>query len=458
MYKKNNAKQRTVWAVLLTLLMVLSSLAISVPAARADGLTINSFTPAGDLISEDSSEVNYQINEQVDPDNVHFTWNFSNGMDSNFESNIEKIVLNNKNSGQEIHLARTISSAWDGTTVSTQDFMYTKTGGGDGSGGVRCVELILQSTSLEAGTDYTIVLAGSIAANNGNTLEKTYSWNFTTIGTAADSQCPTWQVDSVLIANPASTEAVLEWPAAQDNTAITGYKIYQGMLELALVGADTLTYTVSGLTPATSHNFKIEAGDANGNWSNDGPAVAVMTEALPVSTPPADSSPTDIAGHWAENNIKTLMGMGAMNGYADGTFKPNNKITRAEFATILVKALDLEAGDEMVFSDTANHWAREYISIAAANGIINGYSVQKFGPDDSITREQMAAMIGRARQLQAGEAGINFIDEQQISAWAREAVQQVSSNLIMSGYEDHTFRPAAYTSRAEAAKTICQIL
>jgi hypothetical protein len=61
---------------------------------------------------------------------------------------------------------------------------------------------------------------------------------------------------------------------------------------------------------------------------------------------------TDIAGHWAESNIKKLVSLGAISGYPDGTFRPNNNITRAEFVTVLVKAFQIEGQGGKVFVDT----------------------------------------------------------------------------------------------------------
>ncbi|MDF9407889.1 S-layer homology domain-containing protein [Pelotomaculum isophthalicicum JI] len=105
---------------------------------------------------------------------------------------------------------------------------------------------------------------------------------------------------------------------------------------------------------------------------------------------------TDIAGHWAKDNINKLVALGAISGYPDGTFKPDNQITRAEFATVLVKAFKLQQQSGKVFGDTAGHWAKDYVATAAANGVVNGYDATTFGPDDPVTREQIAAMIVRA--------------------------------------------------------------
>ncbi|MEN6350063.1 MAG: S-layer homology domain-containing protein, partial [Syntrophomonas sp.] len=127
---------------------------------------------------------------------------------------------------------------------------------------------------------------------------------------------------------------------------------------------------------------------------------------------------------------------------------------RAEFATMLVKAFQLSPAGGKVFDDTANHWARDNISTAAAHGILNGYGQNLCGPDDLITREQMAVMIVKAAGFKQNAGGKNFADASQISSWAREAVAISAEKQIINGYPDNTFQPLNSASRAEAATVI----
>lgn len=92
------------------------------------------------------------------------------------------------------------------------------------------------------------------------------------------------------------------------------------------------------------------------------------------------------------------------------------------------------------------------------NSIISGYSETEFGPDDPITREQMAVMIVKAAQLSAGVSGKTFADSDSISEWAREAVNVATGNKIINGYSDNTFRPKGNTTRTEAAVVLSQSL
>ncbi|MEL7566951.1 MAG: S-layer homology domain-containing protein [Dehalobacterium sp.] len=165
----------------------------------------------------------------------------------------------------------------------------------------------------------------------------------------------------------------------------------------------------------------------------------------------------DIAGHWAEDYIKRLVSLEAINGYPDGSFKPNGRITRAEFATVLVKAFQLELQQSENFEDTTGHWAENYISTAVSHGIARGYSVG-FGPDDPVTREQMAVMIAEGVNLTFQAQETNFTDSEKISSWAWEAVTAVTEKGIMKGYPNNTFQPQGYGTRAEAVTVILKAL
>lgn len=168
--------------------------------------------------------------------------------------------------------------------------------------------------------------------------------------------------------------------------------------------------------------------------------------------------PSDIAGHWAETGIEQLVDQGHIAGYPDGTFRPDASITRAEFTTLIVKAFGLEAKTEKVFSDTKEHWARDFIAAAAANRIVSGYDNQEFGPDEMITREQMAVMIVQAIQAKPAAGEITYQDGESIPPWATGWIAAAVNNNLMSGYPDNTFRPQANASRAEAATVINKAL
>ncbi|MGI6307778.1 MAG: S-layer homology domain-containing protein [Dethiobacteria bacterium] len=226
--------------------------------------------------------------------------------------------------------------------------------------------------------------------------------------------------------------------------------------EIALYYYDSAAKTWTKLD-----NIKVdwEKGTVSGeiNHFTKFAVIAVTPEEVPP-VPPVLPALTDIAGHWAEANIKALVVKDAITGYPDQTFKPNNNITRAEFATVLVKAFELESKTGKVFNDTAGHWAKDAIATAAGHGIVNGYSDTTFGPNDNITREQMAVMIVKAAQLAETTDVPAFNDCSKIADWAQQAVAAASASGIINGYPDNTFRPQGQATRAEAATVIVKAL
>ena len=193
-------------------------------------------------------------------------------------------------------------------------------------------------------------------------------------------------------------------------------------------------------------------------------AVLAKAKVQPETKPTLESEqPTarvfnDLHGHWAEEAIGRLAAAGIIEGYPDGSFKPEQNITRAELAAMIVKAWGLPAGDSKIFADTAGHWAQGVVSTAYAAGIISGYDEQKFGPNDPVTREQMAVMLVKAAQLPTVAETTNFSDSQMISSWAQEAIGVAYSRDLISGYPDNSFRPQNPAARAEAVSVFARAL
>ncbi|MDD3879089.1 MAG: S-layer homology domain-containing protein [Syntrophomonas sp.] len=166
----------------------------------------------------------------------------------------------------------------------------------------------------------------------------------------------------------------------------------------------------------------------------------------------------DISGNWAESSIRILLAAGAISGYPDKSFRPNQNITRAEFTTVLVKAFRLTPTNGNEFTDCKSHWAQHYISTAATHGIVQGYSKNVFAPDQPITREQMAVMMVKVCGLKKTDWVKQFSDEEQVSDWAREAIDIAAGNQLINGYPDGSFGPLKNATRAEVATIIVTAL
>lgn len=162
----------------------------------------------------------------------------------------------------------------------------------------------------------------------------------------------------------------------------------------------------------------------------------------------------DIQGHWAEPQISYWLNKGVVKGYPDGTFAPQNSITRAEFITLVNKILGFNEKKQAKFDDvSSSDWFHEEVSKAWAAGYLTGYEDNTIRPDKPIKREEAAVIISRLLDMKAGSdssAASYFKDSGSISGWAKPSIIAIADNKLMKGYPDLTFRPLGSTTRAEA--------
>ncbi|WP_255320071.1 OmpL47-type beta-barrel domain-containing protein [Paenibacillus elgii] len=257
------------------------------------------------------------------------------------------------------------------------------------------------------------------------------------------------------------------------------------------VGATTIRITVTAPDGQTVRTYTVRVhretapeqpsgSSSGGNAGGGGPAPAEEPKvpqkpAVPDRQPavpdkPAGSSAacvpvakmgfTDMSGHWAESSVSEASGCGIVDGFDDGTFRPNDPVTRVQFIAMLVRAKGFcKSGStalaSVVFADqeAIPSWAAEAVSMAAQRGIVNGYEDGSFRPDAHVTRAEMTAMTARASNLQAGpEAELSmFVDAADIPDWAKGYVAAARQHRFVQGRENGRFAPQEHTTRAEAA-------
>ena len=182
-----------------------------------------------------------------------------------------------------------------------------------------------------------------------------------------------------------------------------------------------------------------------------------LAAALAFAPAQAFAAPaTDISGHWAEKVITQWQEKGLISGYEDGTFKPDNSVTRAEFVIMLNKALGFTQKGNVTFSDvSANAWYYDAVAIAVEAGYCAGYEDGTFKPNATITRAEAAVMIAKAKELTANtEAADKFTDASRIPVWAKGSVGAVSAAGFMTGRTDGTFDATNTITRAEAVSSL----
>jgi len=217
--------------------------------------------------------------------------------------------------------------------------------------------------------------------------------------------------------------------------------------------------TVTDPSPSPSDNGG--NGGNGGNSGNGGNGGIIVIPGQPTPSPKKGFE--DIEGHWAKADIEELAGRGIITGVTETTFEPDRSITRAEFTTLIAKAFKLQASGENSYSDVAEEaWYAPYVMAASEAGIVTGYE-GAFRPQDLVTREEMAMMMSRAYTMKQLDVPVlsgldRFRDKNEISAWARTAVDFTVSTGMMNGMDDGRFAPKENTTRAQTAVVLKRFL
>ncbi len=230
--------------------------------------------------------------------------------------------------------------------------------------------------------------------------------------------------------------------------------------------------SVSGTGSSSSGGGSGSSSGGGGN-SYRGNIGGISSAATPAPDNNGNNNSQDIAPTfgdlgsvtWAQVAINALARKGIVSGRDAVTFAPNDNVTRAEFAKILVGAFGIETGASADLNDVdSSAWYAPYVGACYAAGIITGYDDGSFKPNNNVTRQEMAVMVMRAANvkgmtIEKPYEKINFTDADSIAEYAAEAVDTLQQAGIINGMEDGSFAPAATATRAQAAKilyTFCQ--
>lgn len=186
-------------------------------------------------------------------------------------------------------------------------------------------------------------------------------------------------------------------------------------------------------------------------------AVVMLCAMLPISA--SAVTLTDIDGSWAKDVILYGVEKGYIGGFTDGTFRPNQSVTRAQFAKMLNNALGVLNSAPAQFTDvSAGAWYYDEVCKAVSVQYVSGYNDGSFRPDATITRQEAAAMISRiVTGPKETLSSDSFSDAASIDAWAKSAVNYVYSKGYMKGDNNNRFDPKGNLTRAQAAQMIYSI-
>ncbi len=187
--------------------------------------------------------------------------------------------------------------------------------------------------------------------------------------------------------------------------------------------------------------------------------TAVEDGLIPTLTTTSPTvQPSDIQGNWAASQINDWVNKGLAKGYQDGTFKPANSITRAEFMTLANHAFGFSAAAPDKFSDVSStDWFAGEVAKARAAGYISGYQDGTVRPNEQISRQEVASMLTRIAKLEItpDNTALNgFEDAGDIPEWSKGAISAVVNKGFMHGYPDQTYQATKNISRAEAIVTL----
>lgn len=156
---------------------------------------------------------------------------------------------------------------------------------------------------------------------------------------------------------------------------------------------------------------------------------------------------------WYADAVTYVQEQGIMTGTSETTFAPQGNMTRAMLVTVLYRVAGTPAiSSETDFSDVAaNAYYHDAVAWASANGIVNGYSSDRFAPNDAVSRAQIATILWRYAGSPAAEAGQDFADESSIPVYAASAVDWARDNGVVSGKDGNRFDPQGNATRAEVA-------
>lgn len=206
------------------------------------------------------------------------------------------------------------------------------------------------------------------------------------------------------------------------------------------------TLSVSPLPPGL-HSLEVDVSDGTRSTALSLSIVAMFP---------------DVEEHWSQPNVSNLMGKGILAGYADGTFRPESPLTRAEFAKIISLAFSFEPkrSDSPLFTDIPNgFWALPFIERLWKAQIIEGFPDNTFRPQEPVKRAELAAMLTRVINwpLVASSFPPTFTDLDS-RHWGFRYIETGTWQGAWDGYPNGSFQPDRYASRAEVAALIVRLL
>lgn len=199
--------------------------------------------------------------------------------------------------------------------------------------------------------------------------------------------------------------------------------------------------------------YTVMAGRKGNIKNTDIPKNSIVT--MPIDKIPSAGF-SDFENHWSKKYISALYAENVVKGYPDRSFKPDNYINRSEAIALIMNALKTKQTtfSGLIFKDDGNipNWAKGFVQNAYKKGILRGYEDNTFRPLNYITRAEMISLVIKAFGLDNGLGKtVFFADDPDIPKWAKQFISKAYNIGIIGGYNDNSIKPQKYITRGETS-------
>ncbi|WP_028596701.1 S-layer homology domain-containing protein [Paenibacillus assamensis] len=163
----------------------------------------------------------------------------------------------------------------------------------------------------------------------------------------------------------------------------------------------------------------------------------------------------DVEAHWAKDKIAEWAAQGVVSGASANEFKPNQQVTRAEWAAIVNRMFQLNEQKPQAYTDVlATAWYADAVNTATTAGYMKGYTDGTFKPNATLTRQEAVASLSRLLKWKTNDTALTYKDSADIQPWATSSVSEAVYLGVVKGYEEGTFKPNQSLTRAEAVSIL----
>lgn len=340
----------------------------------------------------------------------------------------------------------------EGSAVTV--YVTTKSGvlTGDGS-------LTLGTISANDGTNFTVEKASGVKVVGSDNSETIYTQVDQGGSSGGSSSGGSSSGGSSSGGSTTTTRTITIQSSFGGKVTASASQAAQGKV-ITLTALPNSGYVLKSLTVTTASGTSVPvANQSSGKYTFTMPAAAVTVKAVFAAQETDPDFPfADVAkGSWYYEGVRYAYENGLMSGTGEGTFSPDLPTGRGMLVTILYRLAGSPAAGSASFTDVAKgQWYADGVAWASANGVVSGYPDGSFRPNDTITREQMAAILYQYARIQGklddSRADLSiFSDLDSLSAYAKEPMSWAVAQGLFSGVSADTLAPGGSTTRAQAA-------